>query len=234
MILSDLNETSTVGSVNIYKLKMVFYKRSALFLLVLFSSCICTLGQKTVLRDHTGRVISDAEFVELRMANFQLADHTKREVLLDGTIELTTGKIFQEETAAPAFDFKFITGEKLSNDELKGKVVVLNLWFIGCPACRAEMPKLNSVAEKFTAEPDVIFVAVTYDDTDKVKKFLKRQDFNYRHVADGSEILRKLPFAGYPKNIVIGRDGKIKYWRSGIKLWDKFESVITDQLNEKL
>jgi len=33
-------------------------------------------------------------------------------------------------------------------------------------------------------------------------------------------------FAMYPKNIVIDRTGKIIYWRSTIKAWEKFESVV--------
>jgi hypothetical protein len=38
---------------------------------------------------------------------------------------------------------------------------------------------------------------------------------------------------GYPKNIVIGRDGKIVYWRSTITAWDKFESVVRAELEKK-
>ena len=42
--------------------------------------------------------------------------------------------------------------------------------------------------------------------------------------------MKSFVFSGYPKNIVIGRDGKIAYWRSTIQAWDKFESVVRAEL----
>jgi hypothetical protein len=39
-------------------------------------------------------------------------------------------------------------------------------------------------------------------------------------------------FGVYPKNIVIDHKGKIVYWRSTVKAWDKFESVVRSALAE--
>ncbi|MDB5281158.1 MAG: Redoxin domain protein, partial [Bacteroidota bacterium] len=41
---------------------------------------------------------------------------------------------------APLFNSTTITGKKLSLSELKGKVVVLNLWFLACNPCVRELP----------------------------------------------------------------------------------------------
>jgi hypothetical protein len=37
-------------------------------------------------------------------------------------------------------------------------------------------------------------------------------------------------FSGFPKNIVIGKTREIVYWRSTVKAWDKFESIIKQEL----
>jgi hypothetical protein len=42
--------------------------------------------------------------------------------------------------------------------------------------------------------------------------------------------MSKFAFSGYPKNIVIDKHGTIVYWRSTIKAWEKFESVVRTEL----
>jgi len=49
-------------------------------------------------------------------------------------------------------------------------------------------------------------------------------------VTDAEALLKSFVFAGYPKNIVIDRRGKIVYWRSTVHAWEKFESVIRGAL----
>ena len=115
----------------------------------------------------------------------------------------------------------------------KGKVVVLNFWFIGCPACIAETPKLNVLRAKFASDPDVVFAAITADQPERVRSYLKKNVWSYEMIADGKDILNLFGFSGYPKNIVIGRDGTIVYWRSTVKAWSKFESVIRQELEKQ-
>jgi len=184
----------------------------------------------TIFRDSDGKLISNNEFVDIRMANFHYKDQTLTKILDDGTIEFRLQKIPQEGMTAPNFTAKDINGEPINFRDLKGKVVVLNFWFIGCPACIAETPKLNQLAENFADVDDVVFIALTYEPTGKVKHYLSREKFNYRVAGDAQPALDMFVFSGYPKNIVIGRDGKIVYWRSPIHAWDKFESVIKTEL----
>jgi len=51
-------------------------------------------------------------------------------------------------------------------------------------------------------------------------------------VADGIAAMDMFVFAGFPKNIVIGKNGEIVYWRSTIAAWDKFESVIRTEIGK--
>lgn len=187
----------------------------------------------TIFRDSDGNLISNNEFVDIRMANFHYKDATVTKILDDGTIEFRLQKIPQEGMSAPNFTAKDIHGEEISFADLKGKVVVLNFWFIGCPACIAETPKLNELKTKFADDDDVVFIALTYEPTGKVKHYLSREKFDYRVAGDAQTALDMFVFSGYPKNIVIGRDGKIVYWRSPIHAWEKFESVIKTELSKK-
>jgi peroxiredoxin len=185
---------------------------------------------KTIFRDSDGNLISNDEFVDIRMANFHVPDRTLMHTLEDGTIEFRLQKVPQEGAEAPYFSTQTTDGSSVNMNSLRGKVVVLNFWFIGCPACVYEMPKLNEFAAKFAGDADIEFIAMTADAAAAVRKYVAAHPFDYKMIADARPILASFVVGGYPKNIVIGKDGRIVYWRSTIHAWDKFESVVRAEL----
>lgn len=185
---------------------------------------------KEVFRDSEGTLISNNEFVDIRMANFHYPDATIKRTLDDGTVEFRLQKIPQEGMQAPDFSVRMIDGSQLNSGDLKGKVVVLNFWFIGCPVCRAHKPMLNALKANFAGREDIVFLAMTGDPASEVRKYLGREPFDYLQAADAKTAMDAFVFSGYPKNIVIGRTGEIVYWRSTVKAWGKFEAVIMAEL----
>jgi thiol-disulfide isomerase/thioredoxin len=208
---------------------------AALFL-VIFSADLIALGQgpggRTIYRDADGNLISDREFVDIRVANYHYPDATVINTYEDGTIEFRLQRIPQEGTKTPKFEGITLSGRRIGAAEIEGKVVVLNFWFIGCGICRAEIPMLNRIAGKFAGRDDIVFIAVTADPMREVRKFLADVPFDYEHLADGRGILDGFRFSGYPKTIVISKEGGIVYWRSTIRAWEKFESVIEIELSK--
>ncbi len=185
---------------------------------------------KTLFFDSDGNQVSNNEFVDIRMANFHYPDKTIVKTLEDGTVEFRLQKIPQEGAQAPAFEVRTLDGKVVRTTDLKGKVLVLNFWFIGCPACIAMEPKLNAFKAKFGEKDDVVFIAMTGDPAASVKKYLAKERFDFLQVTDAKDVMESFVFGGYPKNIVIDRYGKIVYWRSTIYAWEKFESVVRSAL----
>ena len=81
---------------------------------------------KTVYRDSDGNLISNNEFVDIRMANFHYPDATVMKTLEDGTVEFRLQKIPQEGMTAPEFKVSVIDRPNVTLSSLRGKVVVLN------------------------------------------------------------------------------------------------------------
>lgn len=185
---------------------------------------------KTIFRDHDGNLISNNEFVDIRMANFSYPDATIVKSYDDGTVEFRLQKIPQEGMAAPAFNVRTIDGTDISLADLRGKVVVLNFWFIGCAVCRVQKPLLNDLKTRFAGNDDVVFLAMTTDPDAEVEKYLKKEPFGYLQAANAKTTMSSFAFSGYPKNIVISKTGEIVYWRSVVRAWPKFESVIRAEL----
>lgn len=184
---------------------------------------------REIFRDSDGNLVSNNEFVDIRMANFNYPDATIIKFLDDGTKEFRLQKIPQEGMSAPQFSVRTLDGQRITLADLRGKVVVLNFWFIGCPACRSMEPPLNAFKARF-AGSDVVFLAMTTDSKDELEKYLKKERFDYLQAFDARDAMSQFSFRGFPKNIVIDKEGKIVYWRTTVKAWDKFESVIRTEL----
>ena len=187
---------------------------------------------KTIFRDSDGNLVSNNEFVDIRMANFHYPDATVVRTLEDGTIEFRLQKIPQEGMQLPDASVSLIDGGRVPLSNYRGKVLVLNFWFIGCPVCRAIKPQLNEFKAQFAGRDDIVFLAVTGDPEGKVKDYLKKEPFDYLQATDSADALAMFKHGGYPKNIVVSKTGEIVYWRSTIKAWDKFRSVVTGELSK--
>ena len=185
---------------------------------------------KTIFRDSDGNLISNNEFVDIRMANFHYPDATQMRTHEDGTVEFRLQKVPQEGMQAPEGNFSLIGGSRVPLSSFRGKVVVLNFWFIGCPVCRAMKPQLNEFKARFGDREDIVFLAVTGDPEGKVKDYLKKEPFDYMQATDSAGALASFKHVVYPKNIVISKTGEIVYWRSTIRAWDKFRSVVEAEL----
>ena len=99
-----------------------------------------------------------------------------------------------------------IDGNKISLKSLKGKIVVLNFWFTQCRPCVVEMPKLNELVKKYK---DVVFISITFDKKDVVKKFLSNREFNYSHITGNETILSDYNVSTFPTHIIIDQKGEI-------------------------
>lgn len=200
--------------------------------LFLYVPCLAqpAAAPKEIFRDANGNLVSNNEFVDIRMANYNIADTTVVKTLADGTKEFQLQKIPQEGMRVPEFSVRTLDGNVISDTSLVGKVVVLSFWFIGCPACRNQEPKLNELRTKFAGRDDVVFLALTADPTADVKAYLAKNRIDYLHAAAADTAIKAFRVSYYPKNIVISKTGEIVYWRSTVHAWEKFGSVIEGEL----
>lgn len=118
-------------------------------------------------------------------------------------------------TKAQAFELTDINGNIISSNSTKGKVVVLNFWYIGCKPCLAEIPELNAVYEKYANNPEVVFISIALDELKKVKKKLSKYNIEYPIVTDGNKASELFKVGAYPTNMVIDKKGNYSFRFTG-------------------
>ena len=97
-------------------------------------------------------------------------------------LEGLTGK------SAPAFKASNMNGEEFNLENLRGKVVVVNLWGTFCEPCVKEMPKLNALVEKYKDKP-IVFLAPAVDAKEALNGFLQKHPFTFQVLPDSFGII---------------------------------------------
>lgn len=115
----------------------------------------------------------------------------------------------------PAFSAADINNNKINTKDLKGKILVLNFWFINCPPCRKEMPELNALVNDYSADSNVVFVGIALDPENALKVFLKETSFNYKVVGYGRSIARNYSIEAFPTNVIVDKEGKVAFHVKG-------------------
>lgn len=74
----------------------------------------------------------------------------------------------REGFSAPDFTLETLEGETITLSDLRGQVVIVNLWASWCPPCRAEMPAIEQIYQSYKAQGlEVLAVNTTYQDSEK-------------------------------------------------------------------
>jgi cytochrome c biogenesis protein CcmG, thiol:disulfide interchange protein DsbE len=94
-------------------------------------------------------------------------------------------------------------------NQLKGKVVVLNLWASYCAPCVEELPSLLALHERM---PEIAVVAVSTDQDDAVyRRFLQKHHVSLTTVRDGDGRVNQLYGTELiPETYIIDRNGMIR------------------------
>lgn len=79
-----------------------------------------------------------------------------------------------EGKALPDFNFVDLTGKRYDAQTCRNKIIVINSWFIGCHACREEMPALNQLVDSFRNCKDILFVSLAMEDA--LKREISQSD----------------------------------------------------------
>ncbi len=138
---------------------------------------------------------------------------------------------------APDFTLDSITGERLTLSDLRGKVVVLNLWASWCLPCRTEMPALNAAYEKARDRGLVVLGLNTtfQDDEANARAAVRDWGLTFPIVLDRDGVTsRQYRLQAMPTTFFIGRDGLIREIVFGGPMSEALiASKIQNLLNEK-
>lgn len=142
-----------------------------------------------------------------------------------GAARVATGDRVRADVGRPLSDIALhdISGREVSLSQLRGSVVVLNLWATWCPPCRREMPALDAVHASY-ADRGVVVVGVDVGESRRlVRGFLEETPVSYpiwldpptASASPSRQLMRELGGIGLPTTAFIDRQGNLASLRVG-------------------
>jgi len=153
----------------------------------------------------------------------------------DKTGASTAGRIPAPQTGflAPEFTLSTPKGERIALSELKGRAILINLWATWCPPCRAEMPAIEKLYEKYQGQGlTVLGVNATVQDNPlDIVPFVQEYGLTFPILLDETgAVARKYELRSLPSSYFINRDGTVHYVVMGAMT----EALLQTQIEEIL
>jgi thiol-disulfide isomerase/thioredoxin len=156
----------------------------------------------------------DPEFVSLQKKSIE--DNYNNVVkYYKKNYEANLAKSKLNNTMSPSFDYENHKGGKTKLEDFKGKYVYIDVWATWCGPCRAEIPSLKKVEEKYHGK-NIEFISISVDvdkDHDKWKTFVdEKQLGGIQLFADknwNSDFMKSFGVTSIPRFILIDPNGKV-------------------------
>lgn len=118
----------------------------------------------------------------------------------------------QPSAPAPDFIIEDLNGERAQLSAMQGSPVILNFFHTGCTWCRAMIPQLDTVYDKYP-ELDVtmLAIAVGEDTPESVRAFVHEQSINIFTGVDTTRTIRAVyGLERVPTIVLIDREGRVQ------------------------
>ncbi len=113
-----------------------------------------------------------------------------------------------EKVSFPSFADGHVYGEKISADDLRGKVVFFEYWGIHCPPCRTAMPHLVEMQRKYGSKGFIVIGSHVQMMSPDVAKYCKENKINFP-VYSQKHLPQAALQGGIPYSALIGADGRL-------------------------
>jgi thiol-disulfide isomerase/thioredoxin len=121
--------------------------------------------------------------------------------------------------AAPDIKAPLLSGESFHLNEQRGKVILLDFWATWCPPCRASLPALSAVAERYRGSADVWVGGVNKErlSSQRLRDFLSDMKVSAPVILDRrGQVNARYQVSALPTLVLIGKDGLVKKTQVGL------------------
>lgn len=123
-------------------------------------------------------------------------------------------KTFAKGQPALEFEMKDITGKAYKISDFKGKAVYIDVWATWCAPCKAEIPALKKLVEKYKDDKRIEFISVSIDAKRKTwEQFVGAEIQQWKQlIVDNdlnSDLCKKYKITSIPRFMLFDKEGKI-------------------------
>ncbi len=133
-------------------------------------------------------------------------------------------QFYKNPATVPAVHLTDLDGQPISSADWRGKVTLVNFWATWCPPCRAEIPELIKLQEKYRDQLQIVGISEDDAPADVVKAFVTANKMNYRVAMTTPEVEKAFPgVAALPTTYVVDKHGNVVQRHVGMLPPDRTE-----------
>ncbi|MCC6970415.1 MAG: TlpA family protein disulfide reductase [Phycisphaerales bacterium] len=136
--------------------------------------------------------------------------------------------------AAKDFALKDADGKVWKLADFKGRVLLMDFWATWCGPCKAAMPKIQALHEKYKDKKVTIAGVNTWErgKDEKAVKYMQDQKYTYTCLLGGDDLASSYNVPGIPTLILVDGEGKILFTTVGVS--DEAEKQIEELIEKEL
>jgi peroxiredoxin len=92
---------------------------------------------------------------------------------------------------APDFELKDVNGSYVSLNSLRGKKLLVNMWWIKCKGCREEMSLFQEIHEKWSKEGVIVLAINVYDRDEVIRAYAQNNKLSFMLLVDQDKKLNQ-------------------------------------------
>ena len=112
---------------------------------------------------------------------------------------------------APDFTLTNLDGTNIALSDLKGQVLLINVWATWCPPCRVEMPTIQAAYEQYHDQGFTVLAVNLQEDQSAVATFMREHQLTFPALLDSDgQVSRTYQAVSLPSSFFVDRRGVIR------------------------
>lgn len=153
--------------------------------------------------------------------------------ILWGGSMLLRAPLLPEGMPAPPWSLTLVsnTAEKLSLEDLRGKIVVIDFWSISCPPCVRSLPGLETVSRQMK-ELGVVVLGIEAwgESAERIREFAKQKNVTYPLLMGTDSVVLAYKATTLPTLYILDRQGRVAESHRGYISREDLERAVANVL----
>lgn len=112
---------------------------------------------------------------------------------------------------APAIALDTPDGRRVSLGDLRGQVVLVNVWATWCPPCRAEMPAIQAAQDQYRDQGFVVLAVNMRESAEDVRAFITERGLTFETLLDSDgQVSAAYQARVVPSSFFVDRRGVVR------------------------